>query len=137
MLSTNLCLPLEGHPEAVFNVFVYLGILHKARLVFDPPYPSIDMGTFIKTDWKSMYGDAKKMISSDAHDYHGKEVYLLLCVDSDYAGEQFTRRYIYWFVIYLNMAPIVRSSKRQPTVKSSVFEARFVAMKNGIETCTS
>jgi hypothetical protein len=39
------------------------------------------------------------------------------------------------FVIYLNMAPIVWFSKRQPTVESSVFGAEFVAMKNGIETC--
>jgi hypothetical protein len=33
------------------------------------------------------------------------------------------------------MAPIVWFSKRQPNVKSSVFGAEFVAMKNGIETC--
>jgi hypothetical protein len=39
-----------------------------------------------------------------------------------------------WFVIYLNMAPIVWFSKRHPTVESSVFGAEFVAMKNGIET---
>jgi hypothetical protein len=32
------------------------------------------------------------------------------------------------------MAPIVWFSKRQPTVKASVFGAEFVAMKNGIET---
>jgi hypothetical protein len=39
------------------------------------------------------------------------------------------------FVIYLNMAPIVWFSKRQPTVESSVFGAEVVAMKNGSETC--
>jgi hypothetical protein len=33
------------------------------------------------------------------------------------------------------MAPIMWFSKHQPTVKSSVFGAEFVAMKNGIETC--
>jgi hypothetical protein len=32
------------------------------------------------------------------------------------------------------MATIVWFSNRQPTVKSSVFDAEFVAMKNGIET---
>jgi hypothetical protein len=58
-----------------------------------------------------------------------------LFVDSDHAGEQFTRRSRTGFVIYLNMAPIVWFSKRQPTVESSVFGAGFVAMKNGIETC--
>jgi hypothetical protein len=65
----------------------------------------------------------------------GKEVELRLFVDSDHAGEQFTRRSRTRFVIYLNMAPIVWFSKRQQTVESSVFGAEFVAMKNGIETC--
>jgi hypothetical protein len=54
-LSTYLCLPREGHLEAVFHVFAYPGLHHNARVVFDPTYPSVDMGTFIKTDWKSMY----------------------------------------------------------------------------------
>jgi hypothetical protein len=45
--------------EAVFHVFAYLGLYHNARVVFDPTYPDVDMDTFIKTDWKSMYGDVK------------------------------------------------------------------------------
>jgi hypothetical protein len=60
---------------------------------------------------------------------------LRLFVDSEHAGEQFTRRSRTWFVINLNMAPIVWFSKRHPAVESSVFGAEFVAMKNGIETC--
>jgi hypothetical protein len=75
------------------------------------------------------------MIPSDAPTPRGKEVDLRLFVDSDHAGEQFTRRSRTEFVIYLNMAPIVWFSKRPPTVESSVFGAEFVAMKNGIETC--
>jgi hypothetical protein len=82
-----------------------------------------------------MYGDAKEMIPSDAPVPRVNEVYLRLFVDSDHASEQFTRRSRTGFVIYLNMAPIVWVSKRQPTVESSVFGAEFVAMKNGIETC--
>jgi hypothetical protein len=135
MLSTHLCLPREGHLEAVFHVFAYLGLHHNARVVFDPTYPAVDMGTFIKTDWKSMYGDVKEMIPSDAPVPRGNEVDLRLFVDSDHAGEQFTRRSRTGFVIYLSMVPIVWFSKHQPTVYSSVFGAEFVAMKNGIETC--
>jgi hypothetical protein len=93
------------------------------------------MGTFIKTDWKSMYGDVKEMIPSHTPVTRGKEVDLCLFVDSNHAGEQFTRRSRTWFVIYLNMAPIVWFSERHPTVESSVFGADFVVMKNGIETC--
>jgi hypothetical protein len=99
MLSTHLCLPREGHLEVVFHVFAYLGLHHNARVVFDPTYPAVDMGTFIKTDWKSMYGDVKEMIPSDAPIPRGKEVDLRLFVDSDHAGEQFTRRSRTGFVI--------------------------------------
>jgi hypothetical protein len=91
--------------------------------VFDPIYPSVDMGTFIKTDWKAMYGDAKEMIPSDYPVSRGKAVDLRLFVDSDNAGEKFTRGSRTGFVIYLNMAPIVWFSKRQPTMESSVFGA--------------
>jgi hypothetical protein len=72
-------------------VFAYLGIHHNARLVFYPTYPAVDMGTFIKTDWKSMYGDVKEIIPSGAPVTCGKEVDLRLFIDSDHVGEQFTR----------------------------------------------
>jgi hypothetical protein len=116
-------------------VFAYPSLHHNARVVFDPTYPFVDMGAFIKTNWKLMYGDVKEIIPSDAHVTSGKEVYLHLFVDSDNAGEQFKRLSRTGFVIYLNMAPIVWFSKRQPTVESSVFGAECIAMKNGIETC--
>jgi hypothetical protein len=135
MLSTHLCLRREGHLEAVFHVFAYLGLHHNARVVFDPTYPFVDMGTFIKTDWKSMHGDMKEMITSDPHVSHGKEVGLRLFVDSDHAGEHSTRRSKTGFVIYLNMAPMVWFYKHHPPVESSVFGVEFVAMNNGIETC--
>jgi hypothetical protein len=93
------------------------------------------MGTFIKSDWKSMYGYVKEIIPSDAPIYREKEVDLRLFVDSDHAGEQLTRRSRTGYVVYLNMAPIVWFSKHQTNVESSVFGAEFVAMKNGIETC--
>jgi hypothetical protein len=135
MFSTYLFLPHEGHLEAVFHVFAYLGLHHSARVVFDPTYHYVDTGTFIKTDWSSMYGDVREMISSDAHISRGKEVDLCLFVEYDHAGEKFKRHSRTGFVIYLYMAPIVWFSKHQPTVESSVFGAEFVAMKNGIETC--
>jgi hypothetical protein len=59
MLSTYLCLPREGHLDAVFRVFAYLALHHNYRVVFDTTYPSVDMGAFIQTEWKSMYGDVK------------------------------------------------------------------------------
>jgi hypothetical protein len=92
MLSTYLFLPREVHLDAVFHVFAYLALHHNSRVVFDPTYPSVYMGAFIKTDWKSMYGNVKEMIPPDAPSPRGKEVDLRLFVDSDHAGDKFTRR---------------------------------------------
>jgi hypothetical protein len=134
MISTFLCMPREGHLDAVYHLFAYLSLHHNARMVFDPTYPDIDMRALIKTDWKPMYGDVKEAIPPNVPVTQGKAIYLCLFVDSDHAGDQFTRRSRKGFVIYLKMASIVWFSNRQPTVDSSVFVAECVAMKNGIET---
>jgi hypothetical protein len=134
MLSTFLCIPREGHLDVVYHLFSYLSLHHNERVVFDPTYPAIDMRAFINTDWKPMYGDVKEAILPNAPVTRGNAIDLHLFVDSDHAEEQFTRPSRTCFVIYLNMAPMMWFSKRQPTVESSVFGADFVAMKNGIET---
>ena len=134
MLASHLALPREGHLEAVYHVFGYLRVKHNARMCFDPTYPEIDMGSFKECDWKTFYGDAKEAIPPNAPEARGKEVDLRLYVDSDHAGEELTRRSRTGFFIFLNMAPVVWFSKRQPTVETSVFGAEFVAMKNGMET---
>jgi hypothetical protein len=115
-------------------VSAYLGLNKNTRVVCDPTYPSVDMGTFIKTDWKSMYGDVKEIIPSYAPVSCQKEVYLRLFVDYDHAGDHFTSSSSTRFVIYLIMPPILWFSKRQPSVESIVFGPKCVAMKNGIET---
>jgi hypothetical protein len=72
MLSTFLCMPREGHLDAVYHLFAYLSLHHNARVLFDPTYPDIDMRTFIKTDWKPMYGDVKEAIPPNAPVTRGK-----------------------------------------------------------------
>jgi hypothetical protein len=75
MSSTYLFLPYEDNLEDVFHVFAYLGLHHNARVVFDPTYPSV-----IKTDWKSMYVDAKEMIPSDDPVSRGKCRLIYACL---------------------------------------------------------
>jgi hypothetical protein len=134
ILSTFLCMPREGHLDAVYHLFAYLSLHHNARVVFDSTYPDADMRAFIKTDWKPMCGDAKEAIPPNAPVTRVKSIDLRIFVDSDHAGEHFKRRSRTGVVVYLNMAPIVWFSKRQPTVEASVSGAEFVAMKTGLET---
>jgi hypothetical protein len=63
----------------------------------------------------------------------GKEVEIRRCVDSDHAGDQLIRRSRTGYFVHLNSAPLTWFSKRQRTVETSVFGAKFVAMKDGME----
>jgi hypothetical protein len=60
MLSTFLCMPHEGQLYDVYHLLEYLSLHHNARVVFDPTYPDAYIRAFIKTDWNTMYGEAKK-----------------------------------------------------------------------------
>jgi hypothetical protein len=97
----------------VFRLFAHLVNNHKARVVFDPTYPVIDEDTFVKANWKAMYGDVKEVLPPDAPLPLGKEVDLCLYVDSEHTRDKFTRRSRTGFVIYLKMAPVVWLSKQQ------------------------
>ena len=139
-LSTFLAMPREGHLEAVFHVFNYLEKRHNLRIVFDTRYPTIDMTAFKdKCDWKSLYGKAREAIPPAAPTPCGKDVDIRMFVDSDHAGDKRTRR-SNCFIIFLNMAPIVRFSKKQATIKASFFGAEFVASyeaRHGMPTLTT
>ena len=63
----------------------------------------------------------------------GKDLDFHMFCDSDHAREKRTRRSRTGFLIFCNMALINWISKKQATIKISVFGAEFVAMKHGIE----
>ena len=62
MLSSCLTLPHEGHLQALFHIFSYLGAKHNAELMFDPSLRDIDYNCFPQEDWNDtiyasdMYG---------------------------------------------------------------------------------
>ncbi len=91
------------------------------------------MGDFPKYDWTKFYGDAKELIPADMPLPLGKGVDLQMMVDSDHAGDRRIRQSRTGFLIFCNMALIDWVSKKQPTIETSVFGAKFVAMKHGIE----
>ena len=55
-------------------------------------------------------------------------------VNSDHAGEMETQRSRTGFLIYMNKSLVKWLSKKQPSIETSVFGAKFVAMKIGMET---
>jgi len=133
LLASHLAAPREGHMDTALHLFAYLKGRHNARMVFDPSYPDIDMSKFKTCDWKHFYGDVQEAVPLDAPKALGKEIDLRLFVDSDHAGDKRTRRSRTGYFIFLNNAPVIWLSKKQPTLETAVFGAEFVAMKNGVE----
>jgi hypothetical protein len=134
MLSSYLVYPREGHLEAVIHVMGYLQLKHKSQLIFDPAYPDIDLDSFPSFNWTEFYGDVTEAIPTDMPKPLGKEVDIRMMVDSDHAGDKQTHRSRTGFFIYCNMALIIWLSKRQPNIETSVFGAKFIAMKHDIKT---
>ena len=133
MLSSFLTSPRECHLEAVFHIYAYLEKKHNSRMVFDPMYPEIDMTVFKECDWKDFYGNVKEVLPPNAPLPRGKEIDLRIYVDLDHASDHSNRRSRTGFFVFINMAPIIWYSKKQPTVETSVFGAKFFAMKKGIK----
>ena len=75
-----------------------------------------------------------KVIPPDDPKPLGKEVDIRMFIDSDHTCDKSNCRSQTGFMIFINMALVVWFSKRQPTVKSSAFGAKFVALKNGVVT---
>ena len=76
--------------EAAIHVMGYFRLKHNTRLVFDPPYPDIDLHSFPTFDWTEFYGDVTEAIPTDMPKPLGKEVDLRMMVDSDHAGDTLT-----------------------------------------------
>ena len=103
-------------------------------MVFDPTYPDIYHHEFKKQDWAHFYGDVEEAILTNAPRPRGKDIDLRLMVDSNHAGDKLRRRSRTGYYIFLNSALIAWISRRQQTIKTSVFGAEFVAMKHGVKT---
>ena len=102
-------------------------------MIFDPSDPNIEYGTFPECDWKEFYGDVKEAIPHDALLPCGKGVELRMFIDSNHADKKVMLCWQTGMLIFLNMAMMDWVSKKQPTVKTSVFGAKFISMKFGIE----
>ena len=133
MMSSHLALPWEGHLAQVSHIFAYLKKHHNSDLLFDPPYPDVNIDTFLNHDWTRFYGDVKEAIPPDMAEPLGKEVVMGCFLDADHSGEKLTCRPRSGFIIVLQMAPIYYCSKRHNTVKISNFGSEFMAMKLACE----
>ena len=63
----------------------------------------------------------------------GKKVDIHMCVDSDHAKDKVSHMLRSGFMTYMTTSLVQWFSKKQCTVKTSIFGPEFVAMKQGID----
>ena len=112
LMSSHLALPCEVHLDKIFHIFSYLKWKHRARMVFDPTYPSIEKDDFPRHDWEKHYGEVKEVISTNVPYPRVKGFDMIRYIDADLAGVKVMRRSRTGFVIYLNQVPIYWFLKR-------------------------
>ena len=115
-------------------MFAFLRQKHNAELVLDPSSVLIDENLFPSEDWtNSPYNLEKYESFTDVPDLLGKVFQLIAYVDADHAGDLITRRSRTGFIIYLNNAPILWTSKKQLSIETSTYGSEFTAMKQYCE----
>ncbi len=134
MMASHMALPRSGHLEQLYHMFTYLKQCHNTELVFDPSDRSFNKGQFDKLDWSSSkYGDVQEELPMNAPEPRGLGFVMLAYVDANHAGNVITRRLQTGYLIFLNNAPIYWTSKKQATIETSSFGAKFMAMKHCAE----
>ena len=105
LMSSHLALYREGRLFKLFHIFAYLKWKHRAWMVFDPTYPSIDNDDFPRHDWEKHYGDVKEVIPTNTPTPQGKGFDMIRYVDAYLAGDKVIRRSRTGFVIHFTKIP--------------------------------
>ena len=121
-MASQMTSPREGHLHALMHIFGFLRINHNSRMAYDPSYPTIDINVFKPNNWKSFYGNVEESIPSNAPEPRGKDVDLILYVNSNHTGEKRTRRSRTGFFVFMNTALVQWFSKQQAMIETSVLE---------------
>ena len=103
-------------------------------MAFDPTVHFVDESVFKECNWKEFYGDVLEAIPTNAPEPLGTGISIRMYVDSNHAGEKKTRQSHKGFFVFINRVLIQWLSKKQAMIETSVFGAKFVGMKIGMES---
>ena len=82
-------------------------------MVLDLSYTDINLSDLKPNkNWTTFYGDAKKAKPNNAPKPLGKEIELIMFVDSDYAGDKKKRSSCTGYMIFMNMSMIYCNTKK-------------------------
>ena len=134
VLSSYLVSPRMGHLLVAVHVLGYLRKTNNSSLSLNDEYPNLEFIQPVDIErWREFYPEAVEFIPLDTPKPLGRPIVMSAFVDADHAGDSQTRRSHTGIILYLNKAPVVWISKKQPTVETSSYGSELVAMRICVE----
>ena len=126
--------PRKGHIERLKRMYSYLNKTKQYGIRFRTEVPDLSHLQEISPDWaRSVYGNVKEEIPSDAPTPLGKTVYSFTFFDANLYHDKVTGRSVTAILHYLNSTPSDWYSKKQATVENATYGSEFVAAKTASE----
>ncbi len=126
-----------GHLEAIYLLYGYLKAHDRSTMVFDDEYVNWNDNDFSTEDWSDFYRDAREKFPCNAPKPRGMLVQVNAFVYASHARNKHAKCSHTGIIIYLNKSPIIRYSKAQQTVETSMFSSKFIALKTGTKLIKS
>ena len=127
-LSGFRALPRQGHLDRAKRIIGYLAKMKHAVVRFRVAEPDYSDLPYYEYDWeKSIYGDVKEDVPTDAPEPLGKYVLLMHYLDANLYHDMLTGRWVSGILHFLNQTPMDWYSKKQGSVETATYGSKFMA----------
>ena len=133
-LSSFRSAPRRGHLDRVKRIFGYLAKMKHAVIRIRTEEPDFSGLPTKEYDWeKTVYGDCKEVLPTDAPEPKGKFVTLFHYVDANLMHCLLTGRSVTGILSFINKTPVDWFSKKQSTVETATYGSELVAARIAVE----
>jgi hypothetical protein len=126
--------PREGHITRMRRIYGFVRFSKDCAIRYRtdlPDYSALPEQLF---SWaRSVYGNVKEQLPSDAPPPLGKKIVLTTYVDANLMHDQVTGRSVTAVLHFINKTPFEWYSKRQATVETATYGSEFTAARTAVE----
>ena len=133
-LSGFRSVPRQGHLDRARRVVGYLSGMKHAVIRYRTGLPDYSDISYRRNDWeKSVYGDVKELLPTNAPKPLGAPVILTHYVEANLYHDMITGRSVTGIIHFINQTPIDSFSKKQATCETATYGSEFVAARTCVE----
>ena len=119
--------PRDGHLKAMKCIYGYIKMHPQGHTPLDASFHDWSPYDIQEYDWNEFYPDAKEELPPDMPDPRGKVAQIMVYKDADHAHDQVTYHSVTGILLFVNNTVMTWVSKRQKTVKTSMYGSELVA----------